>query len=292
MLTIIHQPQHMQQAAERLRQEGKRIAFVPTMGYLHDGHITLMQTGQRMADILIVSIFVNPIQFGPAEDFDTYPRDLERDLEMCRSQQVDIVFTPDKAALYPDGFETRVRLDRLPNHLCGIHRPVFFIGVATVVAKLFNIIRPHLAVFGEKDYQQLLIIRKMVRDLNFDVEIVAAPTVREKDGLALSSRNAYLAEQERPAALSLYRSLTRAAERVRDGETNAAQLLAEAGESIRRSGRVGIEYISICDPDTLEEIEIIDRPVRMAMAVRVGKTRLIDNMMLRPQPQAKKKVIP
>ncbi|MGA8242963.1 MAG: pantoate--beta-alanine ligase, partial [Desulfobacterales bacterium] len=225
MVEVIPTVEQMQEHAENLRRNGRRIACVPTMGFLHDGHLSLMRIAKRRADVLVVSIFVNPAQFGPEEDFETYPRNLERDLDLCAKENVDIVFTPKTEALYPDGYQSYVKLEHLPHHLCGRSRPVFFTGVATVVCKLFNIVRPHTAVFGEKDYQQLLIIRRMVQDLNINTEIIGVPIVREKDGLAMSSRNAYLTSDQRPAALTLYRSLVQAKKRVETGERNAARIL-------------------------------------------------------------------
>ncbi len=272
----------MRSRSRRLRCEGRTIAFVPTMGFLHDGHLSLMREAKRRADVLVVSIFVNPTQFGPNEDFDSYPRDMGRDVALSRETGVDILFTPDRGAMYGDGHEAYVRLEKLPNHLCGLSRPVFFTGVATVVTKLFNVVDPHLAVFGEKDFQQLQIIRRMVRDLDFDIEIVAGETVREPDGLAMSSRNAYLAPEQRPAALSLYHSLTMAADMVRSGLTDAGRIRDAAAERIGSFPGTEIDYISVFDPETLEEVDRVDRPVRMALAVKVGSTRLIDNMALDP----------
>ncbi|MGD8676301.1 MAG: pantoate--beta-alanine ligase [Desulfobacterales bacterium] len=280
MVKVIPTVGQMQERAESLRLDGRRIGCVPTMGFLHDGHLSLMRIARRRAGVLVVSVFVNPAQFGPEEDFETYPRDLERDLELCAKENVDIVFTPNTAALYPDGYQSYVKLERLPHHLCGLSRPVFFTGIATVVSKLFNIVRPHIAVFGEKDYQQLLIIRRMVKDLNFNTEIISGPIVREKDGLAMSSRNAYLTPDQRPAALTLYRSLVQARKRVETGERDAARILKEARDLITAQPETDIDYLSICDPETLIDVARIDRPVLMALAVKVGKTRLIDNTIL------------
>lgn len=280
MVEVIPTVEQMQERAENLRRDGRRIACVPTMGFLHDGHLSLMRIAKRRADVLVVSIFVNPAQFGPEEDFETYPRNLERDLDLCAKENVDIVFTPKTATLYPDGYQSYVKLEHLPHHLCGLSRPVFFTGVATVVCKLFNIVRPHTAVFGEKDYQQLLIIRRMVKDLNINTEIIGAPIVREKDGLAMSSRNAYLTSDQRPAALTLYRSLVQARKRVETGERNAARILKEARDLISAQPETDIDYLSICDPETLIDVERIDRTALMALAVKVGKPRLIDNTIL------------
>ncbi|MEN8806687.1 MAG: pantoate--beta-alanine ligase [Desulfobacterales bacterium] len=280
MVKIIPTVEKMQERAESLRRDGRRIACVPTMGFLHDGHLSLMRIAKTRADVLVVSVFVNPAQFGPEEDFETYPRNLERDLELCAKENVDIVFTPKTGALYSDDYQSYVKLEHLPHHLCGLSRPVFFTGVATVVCKLFNIVRPHIAVFGEKDYQQLLIIRRMVKDLNFNTEIIGGPIVREKDGLAMSSRNAYLTPAQRPAALTLYRSLVQARKRVETGERDAARILKEVRDRISAQPETDIDYLSICDPETLIDVERIDRPALMALAVKVGKTRLIDNTIL------------
>ncbi|MDP3283444.1 MAG: pantoate--beta-alanine ligase, partial [Desulfobacterales bacterium] len=191
----------MQKYSDLVRQEGKTVAFVPTMGFLHEGHLSLMKKGRELADMLVVSIFVNPAQFGPKEDLATYPRNIERDLGLLIKESVDIAFIPDGKEIYPDGYQTYVELNNLPNHLCGLSRPVFFKGVATVVLKLFNIVKPHYAVFGQKDFQQLLIIKQMVKDLNCNIEIIEAPIIREKDGLAMSSRNSYLRPEQRIHAL-------------------------------------------------------------------------------------------
>ena len=272
----------MQLCSENLRREGNRIAFVPTMGFLHEGHLSLMRVGRKAADTLVASIFVNPAQFGPGEDFDTYPRDLERDLQLSNQEGVDIVFTPEKSQLYPENYQTYIKLDHLPHHLCGISRPVFFTGVATVVAKLFNIVKPHVVVFGEKDYQQLLIIRRMVQDLNMDIEIIGAPIVREADGLAMSSRNNYLTPEQRPAARTLYHSLNNASELVSKGVRDAARIIAEAQQIITAYPDAEIDYLTVCDPETLNNVQKIENPVLMALAVKIGSTRLIDNTILDP----------
>jgi len=263
-----------------MRKEGRSIAFVPTMGFLHEGHLYLMKKGREMADVVVASIFVNPAQFGPSEDLGSYPRNIERDLKLLKKEGVDIVFLPVEKEMYPDGFQTYVELKNLPNHLCGLSRPVFFRGVASVVAKLFNIVKPLYAVFGKKDYQQYLVIKQMVKDLNFDIEIIGAPIVREKDGLAMSSRNSYLNLEQRIHALSLYRSLTRAGEILQTGERSSSRIIGEARAIIDSYPDTEIDYIKICDSENLSDMEIIDGPVLMALAVKVGKTRLIDNMML------------
>jgi len=272
----------MQAFSDGLRTAGKTIAFVPTMGFLHEGHLSLMRLGRQKADALVVSIFVNPTQFGPGEDFASYPRNLERDLALIATVGADAVFTPEAAQVYPNGFETCVSLEHLPHHLCGLSRPVHFRGVATVVTKLFHLVKPHLAVFGEKDWQQLQVIRRLVRDLNMDITIVGGPIVREPDGLAMSSRNSYLNADQRPAALSLYRSLIRAVQMVGSGQTRAADIVAAATALIGAHEVNRIDYIAVCDPQTLEPMEEITAPALMALAVKVGATRLIDNIMLEP----------
>jgi len=272
----------MQQEARRLLQTGKTIAFVPTMGYFHEGHLALMREGRKHGDALIVSIFVNPIQFSPSEDFKTYPGNLDRDVSLAESVGVDLIFAPDTGAMYDNAFQTYIDLEMLSRYLCGTSRPGHFRGVATVVTKLFNIIKPHAAVFGEKDYQQLVVIRRMVRDLNLDIKIIAIPTVRESDGLAMSSRNTYLSEDERHSALSLFQALKKGQGSAAQGIKDAKQLIREASELIRAYPYTKIDYVAVCDPETLEDVDLVDRPALMALAVWVGKTRLIDNMILKP----------
>ena len=272
----------MQLQSDTWRREGLCIGLVPTMGFLHDGHLSLVRLARQAADRLVVSIFVNPAQFAPHEDLATYPQDLERDCRLLEAEGVDIVFMPEAGDVYPQGYQTRVLLDHLPEHLCGISRPLFFGGVATVVTKLFNIVKPHLAVFGEKDYQQLLVIRRLVADLNMDVRILGGPTVREADGLAMSSRNAYLTADERPSALTLNRALRLAARLVAEGERRAEVVLDRARELIGSMPGTQIDYMAICDPRSLADVALIEEPVRMALAVKVGRTRLIDNLALVP----------
>ena len=252
------------------------------MGFFHEGHLSLMRKGRELGDDLVISIFVNPAQFGPQEDFESYPRDLERDLQLAKEIGVDAVFTPDNLELYPEGFQTYIELEKLSNHLCGLSRPVFFKGVATVVAKLFNIVKPNVAIFGEKDYQQLTVIRRMVRDLNYDIKIVGGPTVREPDGLAMSSRNNYLTPKQRTSALMLYKSLVKAKDLLKNGVNDAGEIIQAATQLITSQPETGIDYISICDPEYLEDIKTIEKPALMALAVNVGRTRLIDNMILYP----------
>jgi len=281
-IEVISSVKDMQQHSDRIRALGRTIAFVPTMGCLHEGHLSLIRKGRELGDDLVVSIFVNPAQFAPGEDFEAYPRDPERDLALIEKEKADAIFFPDTQELYPEGFQTYVELEKLPKHLCGISRPIFFTGVATVVAKLFSIVKPHLAVFGEKDYQQLTIIRRMVQDLNFDITIIGQPTIREPDGLAMSSRNTYLSPAQRPAALSLFNALNNADARVKDGINDAEKIIKEAFDLITSYPDTTIDYISICDPETLDDVNIIETPVLMALAVKVGTTRLIDNMILKP----------
>ena len=273
---------HMQQEATRLLQTAKTIALVPTMGYLHEGHLALMREGRKHGDILIMSIFVNPTQFGPSEDFKTYPRDLDRDVSLAESVGVDVIFAPEAEAMYDKAYQSYVDLEMLPRYLCGLSRPSHFRGVATVVTKLFNIVRPHVAILGEKDYQQLIIIRRMVRDLNFDIRIIGVPIVREPDGLAMSSRNTYLSEDERRSALSLLQSLQQAQRSLAQGTRDAGQLIHEASELICSYPHTKIDYVAVCDPKTLENVNRVEGPTLMALAVWVGKTRLIDNAILKP----------
>lgn len=281
-MEIITDIPSMKARAEELRARGKRIGFVPTMGYFHEGHLALMRKARELSDVVVVSIFVNPIQFGPQEDFARYPRDLERDRRLAQAQGVDILFVPSAEEMYPPGFQTYVEVTELSRPLCGARRPGHFRGVCTVVLKLFHIVKPHLAVFGEKDYQQLKVIQRMVRDLDLEVEIVPHPTVREPDGLAMSSRNVYLRPEEREAALSLYRALELARKRVAEGVRETRVLRREIEEFIRSHPYTRIDYVEFRDPETLEERERIDRATLLALAVFVGKARLIDNTILDP----------
>ena len=281
-MEVIETVNKMQQRAETLRSQGKTIALVPTMGYLHEAHLELMRIGRRHADVLVVSIFVNPTQFGPSEDYAQYPRDPQGDLEKAKSVGVDIVFMPTAKEMYPDGFQTTVSVNRLTKHLCGLSRPGHFDGVATVVCKLFNIAKPHIAIFGQKDYQQLAVISRMVMDLNMDIQIIGAPTIREPDGLAMSSRNAYLNQEERQSALCLKKSLDLAEEMARKGETKAERIKKDIEALITKHPFTEIDYINLCDPITLEDVENLQTNTLLALAVRVGKTRLIDNKIIEP----------
>jgi pantoate--beta-alanine ligase len=281
-MRIIEHIREMQRWSEIQRQRGERIVFVPTMGFLHDAHLSLVRDGKKRGDRVVVSIFVNPAQFSPNEDFAAYPRDFERDRGLLEREHADILFHPSVREIYPEGYQTHVDVDKLGVLLCGAHRPGHFQGVATVVAKLFNIVRPHVAIFGEKDYQQLQLVRRLTRDLNFDIEIVGHPIVREADGLAMSSRNIYLSPEERQAALCLSRSLSRAACMVQRGETRGQVITDAVRAGIEKEPLARMEYVSLCDSATLEPVEEIEESALLALAVRIGKTRLIDNQILKP----------
>jgi pantoate--beta-alanine ligase len=273
----------MQIRSNRLRKQGKIIAFVPTMGYLHEGHLSLMRLARSMGDAVVVSIFVNPTQFGPGEDLGAYPRDFERDQSLCSKEGVDVLFCPTAGEMYGPRFQTFISLEQLPLHLCGLSRPSHFRGVATIVTKLFNIVKPHTAIFGQKDYQQVRVIRQLVQDLDMEIQVNSGPIVRESDGLAMSSRNTYLTASLRQSALSLYQALCQTRKQLESGLTDTKTLVQSAASLILSFPETVIDYIAICDPDTLEDIQTIDRPAVMALAVKVGKTRLIDNMLLSPQ---------
>ncbi|MBN2302420.1 MAG: pantoate--beta-alanine ligase [Lentisphaerae bacterium] len=279
-MKVVKYADAMQLLAQEIRKSGKRIGFVPTMGYLHDGHMSLVHMAETRADICVVSIFVNPTQFGPEEDLQSYPRDFERDLNICKKANVDIVFSPDAAQMYAVDHSTHVEECMLSEGLCGLSRPRHFRGVATVVAKLFNIIQPHIAIFGRKDGQQAAVIKRMVRDLNFPVEIVVAPTVREPDGLAMSSRNSYLSDQERTEAISLYRALLLAENMYHSGETNISVVRKAMNDLLGSYLLVRIEYIEFVDSENLRAVSELRSGVMVAIAARVGRTRLIDNTVI------------
>lgn len=272
----------MSALSDRLRERGQKIAFVPTMGALHEGHLALLTAAREYADQVVVSIFVNPIQFAPGEDFERYPRDLNGDKKKLKPFEPLILFCPSAAAMFPGDFKTRIEVEEISQKLCGKFRLGHFKGVATVVAKLFNIVKPHFALFGEKDYQQLLVIKQLVRDLNLGIKIIACPTVREYDGLALSSRNRNLSAPERKAATVLYRALTRAKKEIEGGETDTRRILLSLGRLIGFEPTVRVEYIAIVDPETLREVKDIKGKVLVALAARLGKTRLIDNLLITP----------
>ena len=265
--------------AFRVKSHGS-VGFVPTMGYLHQGHLVLVKQARAENSAVVVSIFVNPTQFGPTEDFKTYPRDTERDLAMLEKEKTDIVFTPSAEEMYPEGFNSWVEVEKVTERLEGSYRPGHFKGVATVVAKLFNMVEPTRAYFGQKDAQQALVIKKMVADLNMNLEVIVTPTVRENDGLAMSSRNVYLNSEERQAATILFKALTMAQNLWDKGETSAETVRQQMTSLISREPLAEIEYVSITDANTLEELSTIDRPALASLAVRIGKTRLIDNIIL------------
>ena len=263
----------------RERKNKKLIGFVPTMGYLHEGHLSLIRKARRECDEVIVSIFVNPTQFGRGEDYHSYPRDLKRDIALSEKEKVDVIFAPSVEEMYPEGYSTFVQVEgRLSSVLEGASRPGHFRGVCTVLVKLFNIINPDISFFGEKDFQQALIVKKMVEDLNIDTRIVLLPTVREEDGLAMSSRNSYFNEEERKAAIILYRSLKKAKEWIDQGERNSFRIIQKMKDFIAKEPLARIDYIAIVDSKSLEEVEQVERGNLIALAVYIGKVRLIDNM--------------
>lgn len=270
-------------AVKHWHKEGLTIGLVPTMGYLHEGHLSLIERARKENDRVVVSIFVNPTQFGPNEDLESYPRDLKHDMALCEGAGADLIFHPTPAEMYPEGFCSYVDMDVLTKELCGLSRPVHFRGVCTVVSKLFHIVTPDRAYFGEKDAQQLAVIRRMVLDLNMDIEIVGCPIVREPDGLAKSSRNTYLSPEERKAALVLSRSIFAGKQLVEQGETNAETVRSEMCRIIEAEPLAKIDYVKIVDLNTMQQIPTLDRPFLAAIAVYIGKTRLIDNFMM---PQA------
>ena len=269
----------LRRAINKARSGGKRIGFVPTMGYLHDGHLALVRASQMQSDITVVSIFVNPTQFGPNEDLSAYPRDFPRDEKLCQDADVAILFAPDAQEVYQPGFNTFVEPGELAKPLCGSFRPGHFRGVATVVSKLFNMVQPDVAFFGEKDFQQCAVVRRMVIDLNLPIEIVTVPTIRETDGLAMSSRNRYLGEEERRRALAISRGLFAAVAEFQAGTRNAKELLAIAKRHLEAVDR--LQYLELVDADTLKPAESpLHRPAALCAAAYVGSTRLIDNVLL------------
>jgi len=265
----------------RLRQQlAEPVGFVPTMGYLHEGHLSLVRRAVSENPSTVVSIFVNPAQFGPREDFSTYPRDPHRDLSLLEKEKTDIVFMPSMDEMYPPQFDSRVEVGKVSERLEGASRPVLFRGVTTIVARLFNIVQPTRAYFGQKDAQQAIVVKKMVADLNMNLEIVTLPTVREPDGLAMSSRNAYLNAEERQAATVLYQALTLAHQLWLQGERDAGHLRQQMREVIQKQPLVSIDYVSIADAETLDELDTVKPPALASLAVKIGKTRLIDNVVL------------
>ncbi|MCC6026376.1 MAG: pantoate--beta-alanine ligase [Caldimicrobium sp.] len=282
-MEVIESISEMKNLVKEWKQQGLSIGFVPTMGYLHEGHLALVRRAKELSDRVVVSIFVNPIQFAPGEDYQRYPRDLERDKALLEKEGVDVLFVPKAQEMYPPGFQTYVEVKELSSGLCGRYRTGHFVGVATVVLKLFNIVQPDIAVFGEKDYQQLKVIQRMVQDLNLDVKIISHPTVREEDGLAMSSRNTYLSPEERKSAIALYKALNLAEELINQGERRVATLKEKLKEFIESFPYTKVQYIEFVHPETLKEVERVDEPTLLALAVFVGKARLIDNKIIVPK---------
>jgi len=280
-MEVIKTIRAMKEFSSQARRAGKTIAFVPTMGFFHEGHLSLMREGRRRGDLLVVSLFVNPTQFAPHEDLKNYPRNLEGDCQMAEEVGTDILFAPEVEEMYPSDHQTTVTVEKVTRNLCGRSRPTHFKGVTTVVLMLFEIVAPHVAIFGEKDYQQLVTIRQMVRDLHMSVEVVGMPTVRETDGLAMSSRNTYLLPEERRAALSLYRSLQRAKELLQKGEQRASRILDEMNGILQSEPLIRMDYIQVCDAYTLQNVDRVEGDVVIALAAYLGKTRLIDNLVYR-----------
>lgn len=277
---IIQTVREMQRWSEDQRLGRKTVAFVPTMGFLHEGHLSLVREAKNRGDVVVVSIFVNPMQFNQSSDFDKYPRNEAQDEGALKELGTDVLFMPPPAEIYPDGYQSAVEVEKVSQPLCGAFRPGHFRGVTTVVAKLFNMVKPHCALFGEKDFQQCVVIKRMVQDLNFDIDIVSLPTVREDDGLAMSSRNARLSAAERETSLCVSRALGAAQELVSDGQTSVAVILQTVQQILTQNAEVRVEYASLCHPETLEEVERISGPTLLAIAVWVGEVRLIDNCVL------------
>lgn len=280
MIKVVRSPQAMQKRADAIHRKGKTIGFVPTMGYLHKGHLDLVRVAKKKSDCVVASIFINPIQFGPKEDFASYPQDFARDKKLLAKEKVDYIFIPSSPDMYNKDFTTYIEVKELSDVLCGKSRPGHFKGVATVVAKLFNIVKPDIAVFGQKDGQQSIVIKRMVKDLNLPIKIIIAPTTREKDGLAMSSRNIYLSPEERRQAPILYKSLLMAKKMIKDGEKNAHKIIALMQELISVKPLANIDYIEIVLVNTLKPVKEIKGKVLIALSVKFGKTRLIDNLIV------------
>jgi pantoate--beta-alanine ligase len=279
-MKTIESIKEMQGISDSLRSKGDQIGFVPTMGFLHEGHLSLMRKAREESDTLVVSIFVNPTQFGPGEDLEDYPRDLDKDSELCREVGTDILFFPSVEEMYPENFRTIVDVSGLTQVLCGRSRPAHFQGVTTIVAKLFAIVKPHRAYFGLKDYQQYRVISCMAEDLDMDLEVIGLPTVREPDGLAMSSRNKYLSDEERKSALSLSRSLAAADRMVREGITEVKEIETGVREIIESESHTRIDYVEVVDPEELTHLDRINGRALLALAVHVGQARLIDNTLI------------
>lgn len=280
-MEIIRIPKIMQETSKECLKEGKTLGFIPTMGVLHEGHLSLIRRAKEENDVTIVSIFVNPIQFGPSEDFKRYPRDIEGDAEKLQIEKVDVVFMPEVSSMYSERFLTHVEVEEISERLCGTFRPGHFRGVATVVTKLLNIVKPTKAYFGQKDFQQSVIIKQLVKDLDIDVDVVVCPTMREQDGLAMSSRNAYLDIKQRKAATVLYRCLKEASDLIKSGIIDGEYIKGFMQERILREPEISsIEYAGVYDPETMVEVSEINADVLLAVALRIGNTRLIDNVLV------------
>jgi pantoate--beta-alanine ligase len=280
-MRIITKAKEMNYAVREEKSLGRNIGFVPTMGFLHEGHLSLVRESVQRADVTVVSIYVNPAQFGPKEDFREYPRDIKRDTEILEAEGVDYIFSPDNEEIYPEGYKTYVEVHDLQDTLCGRSRPGHFRGVCTVVLKLFNIIEPDFAYFGQKDAQQAIILKRMVQDLNLEVELEVLPIVREEDGLALSSRNTYLDQEERKSARVLSESLEEAREKVKNGELDSGKVISRMREMITQEPRAKIDYVEIVDMENLNPVAKIENEALAALAVFIGKVRLIDNTILK-----------
>ena len=280
-MEIVRRVRGMREVSRQARAAGRRIGFVPTMGFLHEGHMSLVRRVREVSDLVVVSIFVNPTQFGPGEDFERYPRDLAADADLCIARGVDYVFVPESREIYPHGASTFVEVEGLSSRLEGRSRPGHFRGVASVVLKLFEVVAPHVAAFGQKDAQQVAVLRRMVRDLLVDTEILVAPIVRDSDGLALSSRNVYLSVEEKGAALAIPRALAAAEAAVASGVRDPARILRAAREVLEAEPLLRVDYLEIVDPDEFVTVDTVEREVLLAAAVFAGATRLIDNTVLR-----------
>ena len=276
-MRVVKSVKEVRDAVKEWKAQGLSVGFVPTMGYLHEGHESLIKKAVKDNDRVVVSIFVNPMQFGPTEDLDKYPRDLERDFKLCENAGANLIFHPEKEEMYFEDFSSYVDINGLSDELCGKSRPIHFRGVCTVVTKLFNIVNPDRAYFGEKDAQQLAIIRRFVRDLNIDIEIIGCPIIREEDGLAKSSRNTYLSKEERQAALILSQSLNLAKDAINSGEGNSSVVIDIISNSIKKEPLAKIDYIEVVDSLSMKPVKTIEKSVLVAIAVYIGKTRLIDN---------------
>jgi pantoate--beta-alanine ligase len=280
-MQVVRSPKRMQKICGDLKRKGKTIALVPTMGYLHQGHLSLVRTARKRSDVLMISIFVNPTQFGPKEDFGKYPRDFKRDRSLLEHEGCDFIFAPRAEDMYAGEYLTYVDVDQITRKLEGASRPGHFRGVTTIVAKLFNIIQPDVAVFGQKDAQQAVVLKKMVDDLDYRTKMIIAPTVRERDGLALSSRNRYLSEEERDQAPVLYESLREARRLIAQGERSATKIISRMRNLISGQPLAKLEYVAITDARTLEPLKGLEGEILISLAVRFGKARLIDNVKIR-----------